>query len=62
MISQWAKVESQGDQPRWSRQSSRYSKKHPTQRELLGTTHCRPDKLREPSLVPLFIGSQDDWL
>jgi len=59
MISQRVKVESQGDQPNQFRS---YSEKRPTQRELLGTAHCRPELLRGPSLVPLFIGSQDDWL
>jgi len=37
-----------------------YSAKHPTQKELLGAAHCRPEDLKEPSLVLLFIGSQDD--
>ena len=31
-------------------------------RDLLSTAHCRPEELKESSLVPLFIGSPDDWL
>jgi len=62
MISWQVKIESQGDQPRWCRQSSRYSEKCPTHRELLGAAYCRPEELKGPSLVSLFIGSQDDWL
>jgi len=57
MISQWAKVESQGDQ---LRQFVSCSERRPTQRELLGTARCGPGELKGPSLVPLFIWSQDD--
>jgi len=39
-----------------------YSEKHPTQRDLLGAARYGPEWLRGPSLVPLFVGSQDDWL
>jgi len=58
MISQRAKAESQGDQPR---QFASYSERvTPAQRELLGTARCGPELLKGPSLVPLFIWSQDD--
>ena len=53
------KAESQRDQPR---QFASYSERCPTQRELPGAAHCGPEELKGPSLVPLFIGSQDDWL
>jgi len=45
-IFQWVKAESQGDRPRWCWQSSRYSEKCPTQRELLGIAHCGPEELK----------------
>jgi len=57
MISQWSKVESQGDHPRYF---AKYAKKHPTQRESQGAACCRPEELKEPSMASLFIGSQDD--
>jgi len=59
MISQRAKVESQGDQPR---QFASYSGRRPTQRELLGAARCGPEELKGPFLLLPFIGSQDDWL
>jgi len=62
MISQQMKVESQGDQPRWCQQSSRYSEKRPTQRELPAAARCGSEDLKGSSLVPLFIGSEDHWL
>jgi len=37
-----------------------YSERHPTERELLGAAHCRPEEFKGPSLVLLFVGSQDD--
>jgi len=55
MISQWAKVDSQGDQPGLVS----YSGRCPTQRQLLGAAHCRPEELKGPSSAPLFIASQD---
>jgi len=39
-----------------------YSEKRPTQTELLGAARCGQGELTGPSLVPLFIGSQDDCL
>jgi len=62
MISQQVKAETQGDQSREWWQCSRYSEKHPTQRVLLGAARCGPEELKEPCLVLLFIGSQDDRL
>jgi len=59
MISQPAKVESQGDQPR---QLASYSDRHPTQRELPGSARCGPAELKGLSLALLFLGSQDGWL
>jgi len=41
MISQRAKVEPHGDQPRWWQQSSRYSEKHSTQRAGLSPLQTR---------------------
>jgi len=57
MICRPAKAESQGDQPMFTS----YPERCPPQRELLGTARCGPGELRGPSLVPLFMGSQDDW-
>jgi len=55
-MSQRVKVESQGVQARFAS----YSERRPSQRELLGAAHCRPEELKGPSLVLQSIESQDD--
>jgi len=37
-----------------------YSERHLTQRELLGEACWGPEELKGPSLILLFVGSQDD--